>query len=78
MPELESEESAAERRNKLGEALKILNLDQKLSRLSITLVQLKAGNSSENLINELRQLLYFLHRSNKLTKKIYNHLISTI
>ena len=78
MPELESEESAAERRNKLGEALKILNLDQKLSRLSITLAQLKAGNSSENLINELRQLLYFLHRSNKLTKKIYNHLISTI
>ena len=49
-----------------------------LSRLPITLAQLKAGNSSENLINELRQLLYSLHRSNKLTKKIYNHLISTI
>ena len=78
MPELESEESAAERRNKLGEALKILTPDQMLSRLPITLAQLKAGNSSENLINELRQLLYFLHRSNKLTKKIYNHLISTI
>ena len=78
MPELESEESAAERRNKLGEALKILLPDQMLSRLPITLAQLKAGNGSENLINELRQLFYSLHRSNKLTKKIYNHLISTI
>ena len=78
MPELESEESAAERRNQQGQGLKILTPDQMLSRLPITLAQLKAGNSSENLINELRQLLYFLHRSNKLTKKIYNHLISTI
>ena len=78
MPELESEESAAERRNQQGQGLKILTPDQMLSRLPITLAQLKAGNSSENLINELRQLLYSLHRSNKLTKKIYNHLISTI
>ena len=78
MPELESEESAAERRNQQGQGLKILTPDQMLSRLPITLAQLKAGNSSANLINELRQLLYFLHRSNKLTKKICNHLISTI
>ena len=78
MPELESEESAAERRNQPGQGLKILTPDQMLSRLPITLAQLKAGNSSENLINELRQLLYSLHRSNKLTKKICNHLISTI
>ena len=43
MPELESEEFAAERRNKLGECLKILTPDQMLSRLPITLAQLKAG-----------------------------------
>ena len=46
MPELESEESAAERRNHSGQGLKILTADQMLGRLPIILVQLKAGNSS--------------------------------
>ena len=45
-----------------------------LSRLPITLAQLKAGNNSQKLKNEIRQLLYSLHRSKKLTKTIYNHL----
>ena len=58
MSELESEESAAERRNQQGQGLKILTADQMLSRLPITLVQLKAGNDSQNLINEIRKLLY--------------------
>ena len=78
MPELDSEESAAERRNQPGQGLKILTPDQMLSRLLITLAQLKARNNSEKLINEIRQLLYSLYRSKKLTKKMYNHLISTI
>ena len=58
MSELESEESAAERRNQQGQGLKILTADQMLSRLPITFVQLKAGNDSQNLINEIRKLLY--------------------
>ena len=58
MSELESEESAAERRNQQGQGLKILTADQMLSILPITLVQLKAGNDSQNLINEIRKLLY--------------------
>ena len=78
MTELESEESAAKRRNQPGQGLKILTPDQMLSRLPITLAQLKAGNNSEKLINEIRQLLHLLHCSKKLTKKIYSHLISTI
>ena len=45
MPELESEESAAERRNQPGQGLKILTPDQMLSRLPITLAQLKAENN---------------------------------
>ena len=49
-----------------------------LSRLPITSAQLKAGNNSEKLKNEIRQLLYSLHRSKKLTKTIYNKLINTI
>ena len=49
--------------NQLGEGLKILTPDQMLSRLPITLAQLKAGNNSEKLINEIKQLLYSLCRS---------------
>ena len=46
-----------------------------LSRLPISLAQLKAGNNSEKLKNEIRQLLHFLHRSKKLTKQIYESFI---
>ena len=47
MPELESEESASERRNQEGNGLKIVTPDQLLNRLPITLAQLKAGNNSQ-------------------------------
>ena len=78
MPELESEESAAERKNQQGQGLKILTPDQMLSRLPITVAKLKAGNNSQQLISEIRQLFYSLYHSKKLTKTIYNHLINTI
>ena len=61
-----------------GLKLKILTPDQMLSRLPITLAQLKAVNNSEKLKNEIRQLLHFLHRSKKLTKTIYDGLHNTI
>ena len=48
-----------------------------LSRLPITLAQLKAGNNSEKLKNEIRQLLNSLYRSKKFTKTIYHNLINT-
>ena len=65
MLELESEESAEHNKKQRGVGLKILTPDQMLSRLSITLVQLKAGNNSQKLINETRKLLYSLYRSKK-------------
>ena len=61
-----------------GQGLKILTLNQMLSRLPITLAQLKAGNNSEKLKNEIRQLLYSLYRSKKLTKQLYKSLIDVI
>ena len=64
--------------NQLREGLKILTPDQMLSRLPITLAQLKAGNNSEKLKNEIRQLLYSLYRSKKLTKQLYKSLIDII
>ena len=48
------------------------------SRLPITLAQLTAGNNSQKLKNEIRQILYSFYRSKKLTKTIYNHLINAI
>ena len=65
MLELESEESAEQNKKQRGVGLKILTPDQMLSRLSITLVELKAGNNSQKLINETRKLLYSLYRSKK-------------
>ena len=78
MPELESEESAEQWRNQQGKGLKILTPNQMLSRLPISLAQLKAGNNSEKLKNEIRQLLYSLYKSKKLTKEIYKSLINII
>ena len=49
-----------------------------LSRLPITIAQLKAGNNFEKLKNEIRHLLHSLYRSKILTKTIYNYLINTI
>ena len=67
-----------ENRKQQGLGLKILTPNQMLSRLPISLAQLKAGNNSEKLKNEIRQLLYSLYRSKKLTKNVYNNLINAI
>ena len=62
-----------ENREQQGLGLKILTPNQMLSRLPISLAQLKAGNNSEKLKNEIRQLLYSLYRSKKLTKQLYTY-----
>ena len=66
------------KRNQQQKCLKVLTPNQMLSRLPISLAQLKAGNNSEKLKNEIRQLLYSLYRSKKLTKNIYKSLIDII
>ena len=43
--------------------MKILNPKQMLQRLPIDLAQVNAGNTSENLLNEIRQIIYSLHRA---------------
>ena len=49
-----------------------------LCRLTISLAQLKAGSNSEKLKNEIRQILYSLYRSKKLTKQLYKRLVDII
>ena len=75
--ELESEESTAQRREQEGQGLKIITSQQMLSRLPILLAQLQAGNNSQKLKTKIRQLLYLLYRSKKLSKTIYNSLLDT-
>ena len=61
-----------------GKGLKILTLNQMLKRLPIALAQVKAGNNSESLLNEIRQIVYSLYRSKEITKKVYNNIINSI
>ena len=61
-----------------GEGLKILTSNQILKRLPIALAQIKAGNNSESLLNEIRQIVYSLYRSKESTKKVYNNIIKSI
>ena len=58
--------------------LKILTPKQMLQRLPIALAQVKACNNSENLSNEIRQIVYSLYQSKQITKKIYNNIIKSI
>ena len=61
-----------------GEGLKILTPKQMLQRLPIALAQVKADNNSENLLNEIRQIVYFLYQSKEITKKVYSNIIKSI
>ena len=52
--------------------IKILTPKQMFQRLAIVLAQVKAGNTSENLLNEIRQTIYSLSRAKEITKKVLN------
>ena len=54
-----------------GEGLKILTPKQMLQGLPVALAQVNAGNTSENLLNETRQIIYSLYEENEVTKKLY-------
>ena len=58
--------------------LKILTPKQLLQRLPIALAQVKAGNNSESLLNEIRKIVYFLYQSKQRSKKVYNNIIKSI
>ena len=47
-------------------------------RLPVTLAQVKASNTSENLLKEIRQTIYSLYRGKEITKKIYNNIMNSI
>ena len=58
--------------------LKILTPKQMLQRLPIALAQVKAGNNSENFLNEMKQIIYSLYQSQEITKKVYSNLMKSL
>ena len=68
--------SEAKSKTSKGTGLKILTPKQMLQRLPIAIVQIKAGNNSENLLNEIRQIVYSLYQLKQITKKVYNNIKS--
>ena len=50
--------------------IKMLTPKQMLQRLPMSLAQLKAGNTSKNILIEIRQIIYFLYREKKLLKQL--------
>ena len=63
---------------KQGTRLKILTPKQMPQRLPIALAQIKSGNNSETLLNEIRQIVFSLYQSKEITKKVYNNIIKSI
>ena len=61
-----------------GKGLKILPPKQMLQRLSIALAQIKVGQTSESLLNEMRQIIYSVFRAKEITKKVYNTIMNSM
>ena len=70
--------SEAKYRATKGKGLKILAPKQMLQRLPIALTQVKAGNKSESLLNEIRQIVYSLYQSKVIAKKVYSNMTKSI
>ena len=66
------------KKTETGTGLKILTSKQMLQRLPISLAQVKAGNNSESLLNEIRQISFSLYQFKQITKKVYNSIIKSI
>ena len=66
------------KKTEAGTGLKILTSKQMLQRLPISLAQVKAGNNSESLLNEIRQISFSLYQFKQITKKVYNSIIKSI
>ena len=49
-----------------------------IQRLLIALAQVKLSNTSENLLNEIREIIYSLHRAKEVTKKLYNNIMNSV
>ena len=65
-------------KEEVKEGKRILTPNKILTRLSVSLAQMKAVNNSYKLKNEIIQIVYLLYQHNKITKKLYNKLIKSL
>ena len=65
-------------RKRLEKRLKILTPKQIFQRLLVALLQVKVGNTSYKLLNEIRQIVYSLHWAKQITNKLYNNIFKLI
>ena len=65
-------------KEKQGKGLKMLTPKHMLQRLPIALAQVKGGITSENLLNEIRQIIYSLYRAKEITKNVCNNIMNSI
>ena len=72
MPPLQGDEEGKE-----GKGLKIFTLNRLLAWLPILLAQVKGGNNSSKLINEIRQTLYLLYQHNQVIIVMEENVIVT-
>ena len=49
-----------------------------LQRLTVVITQVKAGNTSGNLLNEIRQTIYYLYWAQEITKNVYSNIMNLI
>ena len=61
-----------------GKWFKILTPKQMIQKLLIALAQVKAGNASEKLLNEIEKTLYSLYRPKEIIKKVYNNIMDPV
>ena len=61
-----------------GTRLKILTPRQMLQKSPTALAQIKAGNNSGSLLNEIRQIVYSFYQSKEINKEVYNNIIKSI
>ena len=60
------------------QGIKLLTPKQMLQRLPIALTQVKAGNTFEHLLNEMRHFIYYMYRAKENTEKVYNNIMNSI
>ena len=68
----------AKHKAKYGKGFRMLTSKQMVRRLLIVLAQVKAGNTSENLLNEIRQILYSLYSAKQITKEVCNNIMNSV
>ena len=61
-----------------GKGIQISSTKQMFQSLPAALALVKSGNTSENLLNEVRQIIFSLHRAKEITKKVYNNIMNSI